>query len=148
MVAIIITQELKDLNPSLFKKDVGVIQQLKELPKSFYSPTLLVGRRIDGYNTSDIDPSTHIADGFFDVITPTYDTSIERLGVLYFDVDKFTYPIEAKPQAEMDEAIVKAAKDEFKNNLEGVYAYATAPDGSEWALKIGNDGKVVTVLIP
>ena len=148
MVAIIITQEIKDLNPDLFKKDVGVIQQLKELPKSFYSPTLLVGRRIDGYNTSDIDTSTHIADGFFEVVIPTYDTSIERLGALFFDVDKFTYPIEAIPQAELDEATVKVAKDEFKSNLEGVYAYATAPDGSEWALNVGNDGKSVSVLIP
>ena len=148
MVAIIITQELKDLNPDLFKKDVGVIQQLKELPKSFYSPTLLVGRRIDGYNTSDIDPSTHIADGFFDVITPIYDTSIERLGALFFDVDKFTYPIESIPQAEIDEAVVKAAKDEFKNNLEGVFQFATDVNGVEWALKIGIDGKISTTLIP
>jgi hypothetical protein len=146
MIAITITQEIKDLNPDLFKQDVGVIKQLKEIPKSLFSPTYLVGRRIELYNYQPT--ATHEADGFFEVVVPTYDTSIERLGALFFDVDKFTYPIEAIPQAEIDEAVVKAAKDEFKSNLEGVYAYATAPDGSEWALKVGNDGKSVSVLIP
>ena len=105
------------------------------------------GQRTDGYQT--LPTETHIADGFFDVIVPTYDSSIERLGALFFDVDKFTYPIEAIPQAEIDEAIVKLAKDDFKNNLEGVFAYATTPDGlNEYAIKIGNDGKIVTVLVP
>jgi hypothetical protein len=104
MIAITITQDLKDLNPDLFKQDVGVIRQLKELPKSLYSPTYFNGQRTDGYQT--LPTETHEADGFFDVV------------------------------------------DEFKSNLEGVYAYATAPDGSEWALKVGNDGKSVSVLIP
>jgi len=147
MIAIIITQVIKDLNPDLFKQDVGVIKQLKEIPKSLYSPTYFNGQRTDGYQT--LPTATHEADGFFDVIVPTYDSSIDRLGALFFDVDKFTYPIEAIPQAEIDEAIVKLAKDDFKNNLEGVFAYATTPDGlNEYAIKIGNDGKIVTVLIP
>jgi len=147
MIAITITQEIKDLNPDLFKQDVGIIKQLKEIPKSLYSPTYFNGQRTDGYQT--LPTATHIADGFFEVITPTYDTSIERLGALFFDADKFTYPIEAIPQAEIDEVVIKAAKDEFKNNLEGVFAYATTPDGlNEYGIKIGNDGKVVTVLIP
>jgi len=146
MIAITITQVIKDLNPDLFKQDVGIIKQLKEIPKSLYSPTYFNGQRTDGYQT--LPTATHIADGFFEVITPIYDSSIERLGALFFDVDKFTYPIEAMSQVEIDEAIVKVAKNEFKNNLEGVYAYATAPDGSEWALKVGNDGKSVSVLIP
>ena len=146
MIAIIITQELKDLNPDLFKQDVGVIKQIKEIPKSLYSPTYFNGQRTDGYQT--LPTATHEADGFFEVITPIYDSSIERLGALFFEVDKFTYPIEAIPQAEIDEQVIKDAKDEFKSNLEGVYAYATAPDGSDWALKVGNDGKSVSVLIP
>ena len=68
---------------------------------------------------------------------------------MYFDVDKFTYPIEAIPQAEIDAQVIKVAKDEFKNNLDGVFSYATTPDGTkEYAIKIGNDGKISTVLIP
>lgn len=146
MIAITITEVIKNLNPDLFKQDVGIIKQLKEIPKSLYSPTYLVGRRTDGYQT--LPTATHEADGFFDVIIPTYDTSIERLGALYFDVDKFTYPIEAIPQAEIDEAVVKAAKDEFKSNLEGVFQFATTPDGREVALKLGDDLKITTTLIP
>lgn len=148
MIAITITQVVKDLNPDLFKNyEVGSIRQLSSIPKSFYSPTYFNGQRTDGYQT--LPTSTHEADGFFEVITPTYDTSIEQLGALFFDVDKFTYLIEAIPQAEIDEVIVKVAKDEFKNNLEGAFAFTTTPDGlNEYGIKIGNDGKVVTVLIP
>ena len=148
MIAITVTQEIKDLNIELFKNDiVGNIKQLKEIPKSLYSPTYFSGQRTDGYQTLDV--SIHQADGFYNVVVPVYDSATQRLGALFFDVDKFTYSVEAIPQVEIDEAIVKAAKDDFKNNLEGVYVYAIAPDGAEWALKIGNDGKPASsVLIP
>ena len=57
MIAITITQVIKDLNPDLFKQDVGIIKQLKEIPKSLYSPTYFNGQRTDGYQTL---PTEHI----------------------------------------------------------------------------------------
>jgi hypothetical protein len=148
MIAITVTQIIKDLNVELFKNDtVGNIRKLKEIPKSLFSPTYFSGQRTDGYHT--LPTETHEADGFFNVVIPVYNTATQRLGVLFFDVDNFTYSIEAIPQAELDATTVQVVKDEFKNNLEGVFMYAIAPDGREWALKIGNDGKIATpVLIP
>jgi hypothetical protein len=148
MIAITVTQIIKDLNVELFKNDtVGNIRQLKEIPKSLFSPTYFSGQRTDGYQT--LLTSTHEADGFFNILVPVYDSVTQRLGALFFDVDNFTYPVEAIPQAELDAAVVKAVKDEFKNNLTGVFAFATTPDGlNDYAIKIGNDGKIVTVLIP
>ena len=102
MIAITITQVVKDLNPSLFKNyEVGSIRQLSSIPKSFYSPTYFVGQRTDGYQTL-ID--IHEADGFFSIVKPTYDTAIEKLGDLFFDVttQKFTHPVIAFTQFELD----------------------------------------------
>jgi len=50
MKAIIITQEIKDLNPNLFKQDVGVIKKFKEIPKSLYSTIYFNRQRTDGYH--------------------------------------------------------------------------------------------------
>ena len=59
------------------------------------------------------------------------------------------YEIIPLTQVEIDGEVIKLAKDDFKNNLEGVFAIATTPDGlNEYAIKIGNDGKITTVLIP
>ena len=101
MKAIIITEELKSLNPIYFSGDVGTIKILEKLPKSFKSLTWQNGRLTDGYNK--LDNSVHEADGFFSIVKPTYDTAIEKLGDLFFDVttQKFTHPVIAFTQIEL-----------------------------------------------
>jgi len=171
MKAIIITEELKSLNPIYFSGilNLGTIKTLNELPKSFKSLTWQNGRLTEGYHK--LDNSVHEADGFYNLVTPTYNKETQTLGDLYFNVysgeqpildengveigtetittKEFTYAVIDKTQTELDAETVKVAKDDFKNNLEGVFAYATTPDGlNEYAIKIGNDGKIVTVLIP
>jgi hypothetical protein len=147
MKAITITQQLKDLNKDLFKNDlVGQIKKLTVIPKSFYSLNYNIGQRTDGYQT--LDNSIHESDGFFDYVEPVYNALTQKLGDIYFNVNVFTKPVINLTQAEIDATNIKAAKDDFKNNLTGVFAYATTPDGSkEYAIKIGNDGKIVTVLV-
>jgi hypothetical protein len=147
MKAIKITQQLKDLNKDLFKNNlVGQIRELKEIAKSFYSINYNIGQRTDGYQT--LDNSIHESDGFFDYVEPVYNALTQKLGDIYFNINVFTKPVINLTQAEIDAIGVKVAKDEFKNNLTGVFAYATTPDGTkEYAIKIGNDGKIVTVLV-
>jgi hypothetical protein len=147
MKAIIITQQLKDLNKDLFKNNlVGQIRTLKEIPKSFYSINYNIGQRTDGYQT--LDNSIHESDGLFNYVEPVFNNLTQKLGDIYFNVNFFTKPVINLTQAEIDAIGVKVAKDEFKNNLTGVFAYATTPDGTkEYAIKIGNDGKIVTVLV-
>ena len=99
--------------------------------------------KTDGYHT--LDNSIHELDGWFDLITPTYDNTTQKLGAIFFDIDKFTYDVLELSQVELDNKI----KDEFKNNLDGAFAFAITPDGTkEYAIKIGDDGKISTVLIP
>ena len=126
----------------------GVISSIfYTIPKDFNSVHYNIGSVTKGYNL--LDDSIHLLDGFFPVITPSINSATERLGDVYFDVDKFTYEIVALTQAQIDQTVTETAKDDFKNNLDGVFAYATTPDGlNEYAIKIGNDGKIVTVLIP
>ncbi len=88
MKAIIITQQLKDLNPNFGM--VGTIRK-GNLPKSFFSLNYNKGRRTDGYHT--LDNSTHELDGFYNIVTPTI-TKHQRLVNLHFDTDRFTYDIE------------------------------------------------------
>lgn len=143
MKAIIITEELKSLNPSIFKGAIGFIKTFKDIPKSFKSLTWENGRLTEGYHK--LENSVHEADGFYNVVTPIFDIKTQEKGDLYFNISEFTYTILELQQ----EIIDKIVKDEFKNNLEGVFAYATTPDGTkEYAIKIGDDGKIVTVLIP
>jgi hypothetical protein len=147
MKAITTTHQLKDLNKDLFKNDlVGQIKKLTVIPKSFYSINYNIGQRTDGYQT--LDNSIHENDGFFNYVEPVYNALTQKLGDIYFNVNVFTKPVINLTQAEIDAIGVKVAKDEFKNNLTGVFAYATTPDGTkEYAIKIGNDGKIVTVLV-
>jgi hypothetical protein len=87
--------------------------------------------------------------GFRERVVPTI-SDTEKLGDVFYDSvsDTITYPIINKTQAVIDKELIDKAKSDFKNNLEGVFAYATTPDGTkEYAIKIGNDGKIVTVLI-
>ena len=66
-----------------------------------------------------------------------------------FANNKFTQRVYNFTQAEIDALNTQTVKDEFKNNLTGAFAFATTPDGTkEYAIKIGNDGKIVTVLVP
>ena len=82
MIGIIITQQLKDLNNDLFKNNtVGSIRVLSSVPTSFYSLTYELGSRTDGYHT--LNTSIHQADGFYNIISPPYDRSIEKLGDIY-----------------------------------------------------------------
>jgi len=116
------------------------IQTFSKLPK-IWNDVL----NYDSVNNTDMQ----YADGWRDVVNPPL-TEYQRQGDIYFDEvnDFYTYEIVDFTQEEIDAKDVKDAKDEFKNNLDGVYQYATAPDGAEWALKIGNDGKTVSVKIP
>jgi len=115
MVGIIITQELKDLNIELFKNNtVNSIRVLSSVPTSFYSITYELGKRTDGYHT--LNPSIHQADGFYNVLSPPYDRSIEKLGDIYFDVDNFTYPIINLTEFEIQNEIL-AISEENKQNL-------------------------------
>lgn len=103
-------------------------------------------------NTTNVQAATPeqiYAWGFRDVVIPTI-TTTQKLGDLYFDetLDIFTYHVIDKTKVEVDAELVIKTKEDFKNNLEGVFAFATTPDGTkEYAIKIGNDGKIVTVLI-
>jgi hypothetical protein len=121
--------------------------------RDFVEPELLAGQQY-GDMYRDL-----IADNFSIevVVYPTL-TDLQKLGEKIQDpVTKvFTYTIVNKTKADLlleQEVIafnkITADKINFKNNLEGVFAYAITPDGTkEYAIKIGNDGKIVTVLIP
>lgn len=102
MKAIQITQQIKDLNAKLYPNlVVDSIRQFSNIPKSFYSPNYNLGQRTDGYNT--LSNTIHESDGFYDVITPVYDEATQKLGTIFFDVDKFTYNVLEKTQEEIDE---------------------------------------------
>ena len=127
MIAIEITQELKDLNKdSLSRYDVGTIIELQSLPKSFYSPTYYKGHRTDGYHT--LNNSIHQADGFYELVEPVFDSSIEKLGDIIFTGTSYTYQIVALTQAELD------TKAEFEESLDD--ASLTYNDHKENGVKL------------
>ena len=89
--------------------------------------------------------------GFREYVIPVYNTETQYLGTFFYDdiSDTITLSVLNKTQVEIDAELIVKTKDKFKNNLTGVFAYAWTPDGTkEYAIKIGNDGKIVTVLIP
>jgi hypothetical protein len=49
----------------------------------------------------------HKEEGFYPVVRPEFDPDIEKLGDIYFDTDKFTYPVE---ELELDLEEVKQQK--------------------------------------
>tara|TARA_R110000772_G_scaffold83227_1_gene176039 strand:+ start:1023 stop:1712 length:690 start_codon:yes stop_codon:yes gene_type:complete len=129
MKAIAITQELKDLNPSIFKQNVGVIKTLKEIPKSFYSLTYINGRLTDGYHK--LDNSVHEADGFYDLIEPDFNKETQRLGGIYFNVydvetpelvmvtvSEFTYTLLEKTEAEVVDYLENKEDSEAKSQID------------------------------
>ena len=106
----------------------------------------LFGKQIDGFKYAD--DTILIELGFKDVPVQTLLTN-EYFGAWYETATEILRYIITKTKAEEDAELIAKTKDEFKNNLTGVFAYATTPDGTkEYAIKIGNDGKIVTVLIP
>lgn len=86
MVAIKITQEIKDKNPSLFgSRNIDDIVQTA-IPNRFWLTENVVG----GYkHRTDL----HTADGWKEVVTPVYDSETQRRGVLIEDGEVFTYTI-------------------------------------------------------
>jgi len=122
MIAIEITQELKDLNKDLLGRyNVGTITELNSVPKSFYSPTYFNGQRTDGYHT--LDNSIHQADGFYELVEPVFDSSIEKLGKIIFNGTTFTYKVsllaedEIERNTEVDESL-DSASTTYKNHKE------------------------------
>ena len=78
----------------MYGKDFnGTIKTYYQLPKSF-------GNVIGGFDLlSDSDLATH---GFYPIVTPTYDSTIQDLGDIYFDSsnNRFTYPVNNKTWTE------------------------------------------------
>lgn len=71
----------------------GTIKIYNTVPKSY-------GNIIAGFDLlSDSELKVH---GFYDLVTPTYDVSIQELGDIYFDLanSQFTYPVNNKTWTE------------------------------------------------
>jgi hypothetical protein len=143
MKAITVTTVLKQSNAEIFAgQNVGAIRTFNNIPRTFSSLTYNTGQRTDGYNT--LDNSTHEADGFYDVITPAYDLSIEKLGVLFFNTTNFTYPVIVLTQPEID-----ARVDGIEDNIAGETEGTRGQDGTEegkfifkYLRKLNNNGTI------
>jgi hypothetical protein len=145
MKAITVTQELKDANATLFNNNaVGSIKQLN-LPKSFVSLNYNAGQLTQGYQT--LETSIHELDGFYSVVTPSFDKETEKLGLLFFDVTVFTYPIIPLSTEEL-EGKVKEDDKEAQRLLRTVVWEGETQDGSYYLLTIKDDGKLESILIP
>ena len=71
----------------------GTIKTYNVVPKSF-------GNIIGGFDTlTDSELQGH---GFYDVVTPSYNTNTQELGDIYFDSanSRFTYPVNSKTWSE------------------------------------------------
>jgi len=106
----------------------------------------LFGKYIDGFQYANDIQLTDL--GFKDVPVQTL-LATQYFGAWYETATEILRTVITKTQIEIDKELVDKTKDDFKNNLTGVFAYATTPNGTkEYAIKIENDGKIVTVLIP
>jgi hypothetical protein len=146
MKAITVTQELKDANQPLFNNNrVGSIKQLKEIPKSFVSLNYNTGQLTQGYHK--LETSIHELDGFYSVVTPSFDKETEKLGTLFFDVTVFTYPIIPLSAEELED---KAKEDdkEAERLLRTVVWEGKTKDGSYYLLTMKDDGKLESIKIP
>lgn len=83
------------------REENGSIKIYHEMPISWKGVSYYAG---DFHLKND---AVHLAEGFYPVVVPTYDPEVEKLGDIYFDEDKFTYPIESL-NLDIDE--VKEAK--------------------------------------
>lgn len=100
-VGITVTTEIKNANQDLFKSyTVNGIRIFSSIPKSFAGQSKNY-RRTDGYQ--HFSDSIHFADGFKNVVTPTYNDATEKLGAIVDQDSIFTYPIIAKSQQEQDD---------------------------------------------
>lgn len=86
----------------------GTIKTYSRLPKSY-------GNIIGGFDLlSDSDLEGH---GFYDVVTPSYNSDTQELGDIYFDSanSQFTYPVNnltwSETLSELKTAKIKQAKD-------------------------------------
>lgn len=100
----------------------GTIKAYSVLPKSY-------GNIIGGFDLlSDSDLEGH---GFYDVVVPTYDSRIKKLGDIYFDSDnsQFTYPVSNKTWveslADLKTAKIKQLKEIYNNKLSKTDWYVT-----------------------
>ena len=119
----------------------GTVRVYATLPKTY--------ENIINFQKADIE--TINDKGFYEVVEQilTQYQRAEPLLVSDFANNKFIQRVYNFTQAEIDALNTQTVKDEFKNNLTGAFAFATTPDGTkEYAIKIGNDGKIVTVLVP
>lgn len=108
MKAITVTQDIKNSNPNLFKNyNVDSIRQMN-IPKSFVSLNYNAGQRTDGYHT--LDNTIHESDGFYDIIIPSYNSSTQKLGNLYFNNNHFTYTVVDKTDAEIQAEIIATSE--------------------------------------
>lgn len=73
----------------------GKIKVYTKLPKNW--------KNFSGFENAS--PELLEQEGFFDVVEPTYDQELQRLGEIFFDETKkvFTYPIVNIPQKELDD---------------------------------------------
>lgn len=106
-VGITVTQDLKTYN-EVFKNDtINQIHRFGSIPKSFAGISKNY-QRTDGYHhLTDI----HEADGFYNVVTPNYNSETEKLGALYFNVNEFTYNVIAKTDQEIQNELTNKSED-------------------------------------
>ena len=119
----------------------GTVRVYATLPKTY--------ENIINFQKAEIE--TINSKGFYELVEPilTQYQRAETLLVSDLIGTQFIQRVYNFTQAEIDALNTQTVKDEFKNNLEGAFAFATTPDGTkEYAIKIGNDGKIVTVLVP
>lgn len=86
----------------------GAIKRYTSIPKSW-------GSVIAGFNL--LSSSDWEAAGFYDVVTPSYDSATQYLGDLEWDADSstFTYPVINKTWTETVAELKEAKIDELKN---------------------------------
>ena len=123
------------------KIENGTVRVYATLPKTY--------ENIINFQKSDIE--TINSKGFYEIVEPilTQYQRVEHLLPSDLVGTQFIQRVYNFTQAEIDALNTQTVKDEFKNNLTGAFAFATTPDGTkEYAIKIGNDGKIVTVLVP
>lgn len=104
----------------------GNITTYKTLPSEYKKAD---GKVILNFRNADI--ATLEAEGFYDVVKPTYDSRIEKLGEIEFDLDdnQFTYPKSNKTisetLAELKAQKKQAVKDLANNELAKTDWYVT-----------------------
>lgn len=105
MTAIEVTQELKDKNPDFFKSDnIGNIV-IKRLPNKFNGIENVAG----GYTFRD---DLQALDGWKEVISPSYNTSTQRLGSLVLDGENYTYEVIDLSEEEIKQRKLNQAEQE------------------------------------